>query len=73
MWCDACSPAVACWQTDVAEVNGEEISEIELNQQLYRQRQALIARMGEEGDPSQIDDVMLKGAVLQNMRRRSGG
>ena len=52
---------------DVAEVNGETISELELNQAIYRQRQQLLARMGDQADPSQIDETMLRGPVLQEL------
>jgi peptidyl-prolyl cis-trans isomerase D len=52
---------------DVAEVNGETITELELNQAVYRQRQQLLARMGDQADPSQIDEAMLRGPVLEQM------
>lgn len=52
---------------DVAKVNGISISELELNQQVYRQRQQLLARMGEDVDASQIDEAALRGPVLDQL------
>ncbi len=52
---------------DVAKVNGITISEIELNQQVYRQRQQLLARMGDDVDASQIDEAALRGPVLDQL------
>lgn len=52
---------------DVAKVNGEAISELELNQQVYRQRQQMLARMGDNVDASQIDEAMLRGPVLERL------
>ncbi len=52
---------------DVAEVNGKSISELELNQQVYRQRQQMLARMGDKVDASQLDETLLRGPVLEQM------
>ena len=52
---------------DIAKVNGEPISELELNQQVYRQRQQMLARMGDKIDASQIDEAMLRGPVLERL------
>ena len=52
---------------DVAEVNGKTISEWELKRQVYRQRQQILARGGEDIDPSQIDETRLRGPVLQGL------
>lgn len=52
---------------DVAKVNGKAISELELNQQVYRQRQQMLARMGQDVDPSQIDEAALRGPVLDQL------
>ncbi len=52
---------------DVAKVNGISISELELNQQVYRQRQQLLARMGDDVDASQIDEAALRGPVLDQL------
>lgn len=52
---------------DIAKVNGEPISELELNQQVYRQRQQMLARMGDKLDASQIDETMLRGPVLERL------
>jgi peptidyl-prolyl cis-trans isomerase D len=52
---------------DVAKVNGKAISELELNQQVYRQRQQMLARMGDRIEASQIDEAMLRGPVLEQL------
>lgn len=52
---------------DVAKVNGKAISELELNQQVYRQRQQILARMGDNVDSSQIDEAALRGPVLDQL------
>lgn len=52
---------------DVAEVNGKAITEQELSQQVYRQRQQMLARMGDQVDASQVDEAMLRGPVLEQL------
>ena len=52
---------------DVAKVNGETISELELNEAVYRQRQQLLARLGDRADPTQLDETMLRQPVLNQM------
>lgn len=51
----------------VAEVNGEEISPQELQQAVNTQKRRLIAMMGDELDPSMIDDELLGRAALQDL------
>ena len=48
----------------VAEVNGEGISAVELQQQVNQQKRRLLMTMGESIDPSMLDDQMLAGPAL---------
>ncbi len=50
---------------NVAEVNGEPISAADLQQQVNLQRLQLMQSMGENIDPSLLDDQMLEGRALQ--------
>lgn len=50
-----------------AEVNGEEISNLDLQQGIELQRRQLLARMGENGNPADIDENRLRQLVLQNL------
>ena len=51
----------------VAEVNGEGITAPELQQQINRQKRQLLMSMGENINPSMLDDQMLAGPVLESM------
>jgi peptidyl-prolyl cis-trans isomerase D len=51
----------------VAEVNGEGISVSELQQQVNQQKRRLLMSMGENADPSMLDDQMLAGPTLEYM------
>ena len=50
-----------------AEVNGEEISNLDLQQGIELQRRQLLARMGENGNPAGIDENRLRQLLLQNL------
>ena len=56
-------------QTPVAVVNGEKISENELQQALNFQKRQLLAMMGENADPSLLDDALLRGPALDSLVR----
>mgnify|MGYP001821108499 FL=1 len=51
----------------VAEVNGEEISPQELQQAVNTQKRRLIAMMGENFDPSVLDDEMITNQALNTL------
>ncbi len=50
--------------TSVAKVNGEKITAQELNEEIYFQKQRLIAQMGDNIDPGKLDDNKLKEPAL---------
>jgi len=50
-----------------ATVNGEEISEVDLFQATQLQRRSILAQMGENADPSSIDENLLTGMVLDSL------
>jgi peptidyl-prolyl cis-trans isomerase D len=50
-----------------ATVNGEEISEVDLFQATQLQRRSILAQMGENADPSSIDENLLSGMVLDSL------
>lgn len=55
----------------VAEVNGEKIHQPELDQQVERQRQQMMAQMAEQGgNPADIDVAKLRKQVLDGMVNR---
>ena len=56
---------------DIAKVNGEEISRYQLSQSIDQQRRAMIQQMGENYDPSLIDDKQLQDGVLQSLIERT--
>ena len=56
---------------DVAEVNGEQISEAELLYGIDRQKQRLAQQLGDSYDPNVIQDSMLKPQVLESLIQRS--
>lgn len=51
----------------VAEVNGEGISTSELQQQINQQKRRLLMNLGDNVDPSMLDDQMLAGPALEYM------
>ena len=55
----------------VAVVNGEEISQIELDRSVDTQRQRLLANMGENPDASKIDVAVLRQEVLKGLIDRA--
>src|SRR5210317_582411 len=54
----------------VAEVNGEEISPLELQQAVTTQQRRLIAMMGDQLDPALLDDQRLSQQALQGLIAR---
>ena len=50
-----------------AEVNGEEISNLDLQRGIELQRRQLLAQMGENGNPADIDENRLRQLVLQSL------
>jgi peptidyl-prolyl cis-trans isomerase D len=54
----------------VAEVNGEEISPMELQQAVTTQKRRLIAMMGDQLDPALLDDQRLSSQALQGLINR---
>jgi len=55
----------------VASVGSREITESELARRVEQRRRSLLARMGEDADPAQIDEVALRRQVLESMIARS--
>ncbi|WP_422133925.1 SurA N-terminal domain-containing protein [Endozoicomonas sp. ALD040] len=56
---------------NVASVNGEDITRAQLTQSLEQQRRMLIQQMGDQFDPSLIDEKQLRESVLQSLIDRS--
>ncbi len=54
----------------VAEVNGEQISPMELQQAVDNQKRQLIAMMGENLDPTMLDDQLLSQQAMQSLIQR---
>mgnify|MGYP000324288603 CR=1 FL=1 len=52
---------------EAATINGESISEQELRQSIFLQKQQMIARFGDQLPASLISDERLRGPVLENM------
>lgn len=52
---------------EVAKVNGEKISEMELQQAINVQKQQLLARMGDKIQPELLDDAALRGPTLDGL------
>ncbi len=55
----------------VASVNGQDITRAQLYQSLEQQRRMLIQQMGDQFDPSMIDEKVFQDAVLQSLIDRS--
>lgn len=56
--------------SSVAEVNGEQISPQELQQAVDNQKRQLIAMMGDNLDPSMLDDQLLSQQAMQSLIQR---
>ncbi|SDG00148.1 SurA N-terminal domain-containing protein [Phytopseudomonas seleniipraecipitans] len=56
---------------NAAEVNGEAISQNELNQAVEMQRRQLLQQLGQEFDPSLLDEKLLREASLKGLIERS--
>ncbi|RLQ23111.1 peptidylprolyl isomerase [Seongchinamella sediminis] len=54
----------------VAEVNGEQISPLELQQAVDNQKRQLISMMGENIDPTMLDDQRLSQQAMQSLIQR---
>ncbi len=52
---------------EVATVNGQEISQVELAQAVDQQRRALIQQMGAQFDPAALNEQLLQSSVLEAM------
>ena len=56
---------------DVATVNGDEITRAQLVQSMEQQRRVLIQRMGDQFDPSLINEEQLRESVLKSLIDRT--
>lgn len=54
----------------VASVNGKDITRAELAQAVDQQRRVLIQQMGQQFDPSMVDDHVLQSSVLETLINR---
>ncbi len=54
-------------ETPVAIVNGEKVSEFELNQALALQKRQLLSMMGDNIDPGLLDDAVLRKPALDSL------
>ena len=54
----------------MAEVNGEEISEFEVQQAINNQKRQLISMLGDNLDPAMLDDDRLRGQAVQTIVNR---
>ena len=54
----------------VAEVNGEQIGPMELQQAVNNQKRQLIAMMGENLDPAMLDDQLMERQAIQSLIQR---
>ena len=52
---------------EVAKVNGDKISELELQQAINVQKQQLLARMGDRIQPEMLDEATLRGPALDGL------
>lgn len=52
---------------DVATVDGEEITESRLQQAMFLQKRQMLSQMGENADPSLIDDNMVREPALKSL------
>ena len=53
--------------TAVAKVNGDKISEVELQQTMNVQKRQMMAMMGENVRPEMLDDATLRGPALESL------
>ena len=56
--------------TSAAEVNGDEISLLELDYAIQQQRQVMSERFGDQIEPSMLDDDLLRPAALESLIQR---
>ena len=52
---------------NVAEVNGEDVAELDLQRRMVMQKRNMLSRMGENADPSLLDDGLIREQVLQRL------
>jgi peptidyl-prolyl cis-trans isomerase D len=52
---------------DAAQVNGDEITQVELTQAIEMQRRQLIQQLGKDFDPALLDEKMLREAALKGL------
>lgn len=55
---------------DVAEVNGEEISEVELQRAIQLEKRQMLSRMGDKVDYAQLEDSKLRGPAMKSLVQR---
>ena len=56
--------------TSAAEVNGDEISLLELDFAIQQQRRVMTERFGDQIDPNMLDDDLLRPAALESLIQR---
>lgn len=54
----------------VGKINGEKITEQELNEAVFLERRKLLAQMGENIDPAMLEEKRLREAALQELIKR---
>ena len=57
--------------TSVAEVNGEEITPIALQEAITQQKRQLVSLLGDDIDPALLDDDRLQPSALQSLIQRA--
>ena len=57
--------------TSVAEVNGEEITPIALQEAITQQKRQLVSVLGDDIDPALLDDDRLQPRALQSLIQRA--
>ncbi len=58
-------------RTSVAEVNGEEITPIALQEAITQQKRQLVSLLGDDIDPALLDDDRLQPSALQSLIQRA--
>ena len=56
---------------NVANVNGEKITDAELQREIYLQKRRILTEMSDQVDPSILDDAFLRGPALQSLIERN--
>ena len=58
-------------RTSVAEVNGEELTPIALQEAITQQKRQLVSLLGDDIDPALLDDDRLQPSALQSLIQRA--